>query len=368
MVLLSILALLGGIQGIVVLFLILFRFRHPKNTALALLILVFSIRLGTIPTWNTEILLSHRWLWPATTCLPFLFGPLLYWCVRELSRDSPARLPYWPLHLLPFAMGCLLSGGVIGGMSEETYVAFLEKVFQGSPPLGYLILNGLKVALNIVYVVLTICVAFGSRSRGLSQVHRVWLRSLAIIPAIVLVMFIFVALDPDATARLSMGNATPFALLALSMSFLVYGLSFLVLIAPEGLEQGGIPLKKPLSFSMSDEECRKLAEEVCRKLGGGAFKDPELTEAVIARGLGVHPNRVSLAVNRTYRKSFRKLLNQYRISYFTKKVSEGALNRQSILELALDAGFPSKSTFNRVFREEMGITPSEYGKHGQHKR
>ena len=40
-------------------------------------------------------------------------------------------------------------------------------------------------------------------------------------------------------------------------------------------------------------------------------------------------------------------------------ISSGKCER-SILEIAFDAGFPSKSTFNRVFKEETGMTPTAY--------
>ena len=43
-----------------------------------------------------------------------------------------------------------------------------------------------------------------------------------------------------------------------------------------------------------------------------------------------------------------------------RRVSEGALAQQSILELAFEAGFSSKSTFNRVFKERVGVAPSDY--------
>lgn len=359
---LVILALIGAVQGAMVLLLILFKFRHGKNTALALLILVFSLRLGTIPTWNVLFLLDHSWCWPCTTTLPFLFGPLLYWCVRELSRETPAPLPLWPLHFLPFLIGTVLVGGMILGMSKESYSTFVLNVFRGHPPLWYSVLNGIKVLLNIVYVALTVKVAFGYRSKSLSQVHRRWLHALAIIPSVVLIAFGFVALDPGATARLSGGNIIPFAVLAGIMSIFIYILSFLVLLAPSGLEQGGVPLQYRQKFYLSEEECRKLVDRVKQHLEKGAFKDPDLSEQTLALALHIHPNRLSQAVNRHYRIPFRTLVNRSRLAYFLERVRRGALEKQTILDLAFEAGFPSKSTFNRVFKDEMHLTPTEYEK------
>ena len=101
--LLELLAALGAAQGFLLLVLIILRYRHHKSLPLALLLLAFSLRLGTIPSWNPQALIAHPWLFPATTPLPFLFGPLLWWAVRELARDTEARPRFLPLHFLPYA-------------------------------------------------------------------------------------------------------------------------------------------------------------------------------------------------------------------------------------------------------------------------
>ena len=65
-------------------------------------------------------------------------------------------------------------------------------------------------------------------------------------------------------------------------------------------------------------------------------------------------------MNRSCHVPFRKLLNRRRLDYFTEHTRHGALTKQTILELAFEAGFPSKSTFNRVFKGEKGMSPSVY--------
>jgi AraC-like DNA-binding protein len=43
-----------------------------------------------------------------------------------------------------------------------------------------------------------------------------------------------------------------------------------------------------------------------------------------------------------------------------QKIDEGEHNVQTLLGLAFDSGFNSKSTFNRAFRRETSLTPKEY--------
>lgn len=92
----------------------------------------------------------------------------------------------------------------------------------------------------------------------------------------------------------------------------------------------------------------------------GAYRDVDLSLARLAGSLGVHPNRLSAVINDAFGESFPSLVCRYRVEYFTRRVDEGALREQSILDLALEAGFPSKSTFNRVFKDHLGMSPSAY--------
>ncbi|MFW5994794.1 MAG: helix-turn-helix domain-containing protein, partial [Spirochaetia bacterium] len=111
---------------------------------------------------------------------------------------------------------------------------------------------------------------------------------------------------------------------------------------------------------LPDADCSRIAERARARLEAGAYLDPELSLRGMAEELGVHPNRLSAAVNRVYGENFCRLVNRYRLEHFAKAVAEGAADRHSLLDLAFDAGFPSKSTFNRLFKEHFGTAPSRY--------
>jgi hypothetical protein len=79
-----IVAALGAVQGGLLLVLIGLRYRSRYNLPLVLLLFAFAVRLGTIPAWNPEGLLSAPWLLPVAGAAPLLFGPLIWWYVRAL--------------------------------------------------------------------------------------------------------------------------------------------------------------------------------------------------------------------------------------------------------------------------------------------
>jgi len=363
---------LGSLQATLLLLLIGLRYRHPRNLPLALLLLVFSIRLGTIATWNPAMLLESPWLLPAFAPLPFLFGPLLWLYVREIARagqipptdadavaGAQARARLSLLHLLPYGIGVTVLTLAVLILRPQAYTAFVGDLFRGRAPWWFNLQNWAKVIVNVLYVGLAVRLAYLRPIHAIASGRRLWLRSLSLAPIPSLALYSYVAVNPQASAALAEGSNLPFALLAAAMALLVYALSMLVLVSPE-VPRGDADLFSVSRMSISDEECDEIAETVRAELEAGGYRDPELSLTGLAAKLGVHPNRLSVSVNRIYELSFPCLVNSYRIEYFLSRVDRGALESQSILDLAFDAGFASKSTFNRVFKDFVGVAPSRY--------
>ncbi len=92
------------------------------------------------------------------------------------------------------------------------------------------------------------------------------------------------------------------------------------------------------------------------------YLEPELTLPQLADKLGVVPHQLSQVINREMNKSFFDFVNEYRIQEAKRLLSSPQCDHLSILGIALDAGFNSKSAFYIAFGKYAGITPSEYRK------
>ena len=325
---------------------------------LALLLIVFSVRLVTIPTWDQQILLRYPWVYPMTAPLPFLFGPLVWWYIRELVSDNLNIPRYIYIHFLPYFFEFLAVTVTVMSMSSMEYKEFLQNVFSGNPPLWLPFRNGLKVLVNIIYIVFSARLAFGKKSLRLSVTKRMCARALVVLPSVVLAAFAYVALIPSVTKHLAAGLIIPFFILSVTMAVLIYGISFMLLIAPD-ISRFGISRKEGEQLC-SEEECSLLLSLVEKRFEEGVYLNPDIMLTDLASELEVHPNRISFVINHCCGTSFRTFLNNRRLDYFSARVKNGALEKQSILDLAFEAGFPSKTTFNRFFREKTGMSPSEY--------
>lgn len=89
------------------------------------------------------------------------------------------------------------------------------------------------------------------------------------------------------------------------------------------------------------------------------YREPALTIAQLARRSGYPEYLVSAVINRRLGGNFWEYVNRHRIEAVRARLADPTESR-AILELAYDAGFTSKSTFNTAFKRLVGETPSAF--------
>ena len=88
------------------------------------------------------------------------------------------------------------------------------------------------------------------------------------------------------------------------------------------------------------------------------LRDPDLDLAELARRLGTNTAYLSRGLNEGLGLGFAEAINGLRVEHVAARLRDGTDG--DILTLAIDAGFGSKATFNRAFKERFGVTPSAY--------
>lgn len=89
------------------------------------------------------------------------------------------------------------------------------------------------------------------------------------------------------------------------------------------------------------------------------YLNPKLNIGTMANSLGIHAYQLSKLINQHFNQNFFEFVNQYRVEEFKNLASDPKNKHISIFGLALDAGFNSKATFNRIFKNATGQTPSQ---------
>ena len=90
------------------------------------------------------------------------------------------------------------------------------------------------------------------------------------------------------------------------------------------------------------------------------YLDSELTLAKLAQQMAVSPPLLSRIINEGYGQNFNDYINHLRVASIIGRFEQQAHLKYSLMGVAYDCGFNSKTTFNRAFKKATGQTPSNY--------
>ena len=88
---------------------------------------------------------------------------------------------------------------------------------------------------------------------------------------------------------------------------------------------------------------------------------PSFSLQRLAELVGENPNYVSQVINEHYGRNFNALLSEYRVKEACRRINDEAAYGHMTLEgIALSVGIKSRTNFSVVFKQQTGLTPSEY--------
>ncbi|MEQ9412441.1 MAG: helix-turn-helix domain-containing protein [Cyclobacteriaceae bacterium] len=88
----------------------------------------------------------------------------------------------------------------------------------------------------------------------------------------------------------------------------------------------------------------------------------ELTASELSKSLGISVNHLSQVLNKEQKQNFFDFINSYRVKEVLLKMEDSGNSHLTLLALALDSGFNSKTSFNTIFKKVTSQTPSQYYK------
>jgi AraC-like DNA-binding protein len=382
----GIVLVLGATQG---LFLAAFLLGHKKQTRKANYILAVFLILSALIIAAPELVrnfyadLPH--LIGATFAIPLLLGPLIFSYVKQLiagvqpglsppQTQAAYRINIISLsHYLPFlaAISYLFPFYLQNGNEK---IAFFKNAAAQGLPLDFMIIWGLQCLHVIVYFGATVQLIkkHGQRLKeSFSYVEKInlkWLQNLifgnAGIWLLYLVSFMFyvfrIEIDPWGVLDYVFGYA---------MSALVYAIGYSALRQPEIF--AGVQAEPPaLQYSKKYERSSLVPEKAvafARELincmeNDQPFKNAELTLPQLAARLSLPPNHLSQIINHNLGQSFFDFVNGFRVKAAQRAMLDPANRHLTILAIAYEAGFNSKSAFNAAFKKHARMTPSQFKK------
>ena len=90
------------------------------------------------------------------------------------------------------------------------------------------------------------------------------------------------------------------------------------------------------------------------------YLNPTLTLAEVAAHTGLAPKLISYTINTGLGRSFNDVVNGLRVAEVQRRLAQPDARRFTLLGIALESGFNSKTTFNRIFKQLTGMAPRDY--------
>jgi AraC-like DNA-binding protein len=376
---LTLFLVLGVAQGLFLALLLLTRRENAAaNRILAGALVAFAIFLAEAALYAGNHYRGFPHLIGISQPVVFLFGPAIYLYVREVGGE-PVR-PGWIalLHFAPAAVVVLYFLPFYASSGSHK-IAFLETLLRDGAPLDVRIVEWLKLPHGAAYTLATFGALRRYRRRlednfsTLDRINLGWLRNLMIG---VLITW-GVAITYFVLNLLGMGvRGVDWSPVSLVLVVVLYMIGILGLRQPEvfwpavlgdpreeataavepsadepkyrksGLDpERAAAIEQALTALMSDEQPQN---------------DADLTLQQLADRLAVSPHNLSEVINARVGTTFHDFVNGYRVEEARRRLVDPATAHLTILAIALESGFRSKSTFNKVFKRFTGVTPSEF--------
>ncbi|NMH88670.1 helix-turn-helix domain-containing protein [Flavivirga algicola] len=308
--------------------------------------------------------------------MPVMIGVFLYFYVREITGKPLNSIPKIILHLLPTLLVYILAIPFYKLTGPEKIYVYKN---EGIGYEWYVIMNNLVIAISgLIYAVWSIILIKKYQIRiqdsfsNTDKKELQWLRLLSFGFAIIWLSSAFFE-----------NNIIFSVVVVFVLSIAVFGINQLN-IFNSNFELEGTRIKdavietkntkegEPLSRSnvISEKYAKSglngaMASEIYANLNkmmneAASYKDENLTLVELSKRLEVHPNHLSQVINEKEGKNFYNYINALRIEAFIALASLPENKKYTMISLAYDCGFSTKSTFNKHFKLHTGKTPTEF--------
>ncbi|MDA3865845.1 MAG: helix-turn-helix domain-containing protein [Salinivirgaceae bacterium] len=301
--------------------------------------------------------------------LIFLHGPLLWFYIKSLTTKKFSIKPIHLLHLLPFITALTNMYFFSYRLSAaERINSFASEEFRNSPAYPAVIAG---IALfSQGYFIWGLVLIRNYRKRIKQFFSAVENKDLKWLKFILVSAIFTYALN--STIFIADFTFDLFSYQSMQLSTFIIGALYILAMGFYGVQQTdvfrSIPSEIKLSKTPARQEINNLNsgdEKFIRQLinyfeSEKPYLSPDINISALSKQLDVAPEYLSGILNHQLSKSFFDFINQYRVEEFKQQCRLPKNKNLSIIGIAYNSGFNSKATFNRVFKNQTGSTPSAW--------
>lgn len=290
-----------------------------------------------------------------------IFTPVfLYMSVLFYTKPTFVLISRHLIYLIvPFIFLVICFYRFTFSLTDTHYISWIIVVIILCQALFYSLLSYIKIEQHQKQILL-----FASNTRGISLL---WLKYIVLQVIVVCVVFVLY--------NILASGSKPNLLINTINLFTVYIIAFYSLMQKEifpineqqksqllfiNANEEDIIFKKKL---VSDDELERIKSNLTHVMETKKpYLDSELNLVKLADMLSITPHQLSYSINSGLNGNFFQYINKYRVEMAKELLLSTEYESKTMLAIAFDSGFNSKTSFNTTFKKMTNQTPSQFKK------
>ena len=317
---------------------------------------------------------------PHIPVVPFLFGPIMFFYVTTMIREKNKILRTDWLHFAPFLLFLIIS---IIFFKNPDFIT--PNILQTDSFLSLRIFIGSSFVCSIVIYTIIVLLYLRRYSHNIKNIfsftsEKITLNWVKILTVCFIILPIFTIIH--GIGHVLIGKPVVYENYGVLQHQYIGFTAFAFLYSYFGIKQAALfgnqeklkqthrdnesglnNISKYERSGLKEEDAQRYLKQLIDYV---EIKKPYLNGTLtiqdIANELNISRHYLTQIINEKLGKNFYTFINEYRVDEFKLRLSDKANKHLTLIGIAYDSGFNSKSSFNIVFKNITGITPSEYKK------
>ena len=288
----------------------------------------------------------------------YLYGPLIYFYVKRVTTNYKFRTIDL-LHAIPTLLIIFFTIPVFMLPTSEKLnvmlgVSFLDKM----PYLQYGFST--KLLSLLIYGFLALRLYFKTRNElQISVPAKQWMRNLVVLTQVYILTYVIYGLI---IVKVIPRSEFLYHLQIVAMASMVLYIGYKSYVRPNLFSSGFTrPKHKYVKSGLTPSFSLELKQQLLQLLEvEKIYRQNDISLAKVSEKLGTTRHNTSQVINEHFGLNFFELINSYRIQEAQEILKNDRNRKRNIIDVAYEVGFNNKVTFNKSFRKQLSLTPSQF--------
>lgn len=316
--------------------------------------------------YNTNYQLKYAHTYLMSSSVALLYGPLLYFYFKRITFQYKFKVVD-AIHLLPTVILLFFLFPLYNLPIEEKINIQLEKSsIYAQTDFLYMVFIPKLVSLIFYGFLISKIYLKNSKTIQHKNIEAISFWKKGVYSMHVLYVFCYLIYGISISGLLFNPNPYVFQIPIIAMSLMVLYISYMAHVQPKVFSKEFVMLdteffskyqKSGLTASLSQELKQNL---IILLKDHKIFTDNSLNLEMLSEKLQTSRHNTSQIINEHFNMNFFELINKFRIEEAIKMFKKSKTNTIQIIDVAYAVGYNNKVTFNKAFKKETALTPSEF--------